>query len=644
VKCPRNVGVLRARRLSRDLATALLVSAGTARAQDLREELDVRADEVTVDVRMRELELRGHVHADAPPFHLSADALKLHRTSHGIIVDGDGRLTFCPCLGTPLALGFKSVTVAPPADLFMTSPRLEIFHVPVLWLPWFWLRAPSRVGLLPPEIAWRGADGLFLGEGVHLPWRTADGGQVTFDLRAGGYVYGGVAVDANVLTETTTTHVRFDRLAPQNGGIVTSLDQADGLLVDARGSLGRTLGPLQARGAWDFDMLRGIRGVYMTTELDPASRPFDVGSAEASLEASSFIVATGVRATALRGGDVLSVDAAGPYVTVAHDAALGHVGTYDATLDGSVVHETGMGSVALAHGEVGALVAGHASWIGLHASLRGVADAAADPSETGAMGAALARAEATLPLVRAFGELRHRIEPVVAVSALASDTTGTLADIAARSMAFLSQAALGTASGDAGIASAGLRTALARWARGDGIELEAHVGGLLDQTGAMRGMVRWRAVAGGTMVGLSGEGAHVFSSETGASGDAFVLRARVGVPERTNVGPSVTAYVAARDGVDPVAARLLTGAPLEPAVGLLALPGYTGGVRASVPWARWISTRGGVDMDLTSVVLTAATGSIELRDTCGCFRLRLNASHRLGRDGVDVWATIDLTR
>ena len=64
-------------------------------------------------------------------------ALKLQRTSRGILVEGNGRMQFCPCLGTPISLGFKSVTVAPPGDLFITSPRLEIFKVPVFWLPWF---------------------------------------------------------------------------------------------------------------------------------------------------------------------------------------------------------------------------------------------------------------------------------------------------------------------------------------------------------------------------------------------------------------------------------------------------------------------------------------------------------------------------
>jgi hypothetical protein len=308
-----------------------------------------------------------------------------------------------------------------------------------------------------------------------------------------------------------------------------------------------------------------------------------------------------------------------------------------------------MGSVALAHGDVGALLAGHASWVGIRASVRGVADAASDATEAGAVAAVMGRVEATLPLVRTFrlgdasDPMRHRIEPVVAVSALASDTTGNLGDIAARSLAFLASP-VGIPSGEAGIASAGLRTALARWAKGDGLEVEAHAGGLLDATGDVRGVVRWRVLAGGSIVGLSGEGAHVFSGDAATSGDAFVLRARVGAPERSGAGPMLSAHVAARDGVDPVVARLLTDAPIEPASGLLATAGYSGGVRASVPWTRWLTTRGGVDVDFSAWVLTAATGTIELRDTCGCFKVRLNASHRLGRDGVDVWASIDLAR
>jgi hypothetical protein len=631
------------------VACVVIVVAPEARASDddlenVAGELDVHADEVTVDTRMRQLQLRGHVHADAPPFHLSADALELTRSSHGVIAEGDGRLTFCPCLGTPVALGFKAATFAPPGDLFLKSPRLEIFGVPVFWLPWFWLRAPSRVGLLPPQVEWRGADGLFLGGGVHLPWRVGSS-DVVVDLSGGGYVDGGFAAEAIAKTDSTSTRVRFDRL-PQSVRAGLPGD-GSGLVVDARGSFSHGV-DLRERVAWDFDLVRGARGVLSTTDLDAASRPFDVGAAEASLDSSPLTFATGVRTAALRGGDLLTADAAGPYVSAAHDGTLGKIGTYDATVDGSVLHEAGNGSLALAHAAVGALVAGRASWIGLSGELRGVADAAQDATDHGAMSAALARFEATLPFVRSFSTsddkdaLRHRIEPFVAVSALASGQDGGIAEIASRSFAFNAQNAITAASGEAGIASAGLRMALARWARGDGLELEANAGGIVDDSGAFRGVVRWRALAGGRVFGLSGEGAHVFSSAEDASGDAFVVRARVGFSEQSAAGPSVSAHVAARDGVDPVAARLLTDATIEPAAGMLATAGYSGGIRASVPWTHWLTTRGGVEMDLSALVVTAATGSIELRDKCGCFRIRFSASHRLGRDGVDVWTTIDL--
>ncbi len=187
-----------------------------------------------------------------------------------------------------------------------------------------------------------------------------------------------------------------------------------------------------------------------------------------------------------------------------------------------------------------------------------------------------------------------------------------------------------------------MRTALARWAKGDGLELEANAGGIVDDSGTTRAVLRWRALASTRYFGLSGEGAHVVSSASDSNGDAFIARMRIGFSERDAGGPSLTAHLAARDGIDPVAARLVTDAAIEPAAGMLATAGYSGGVRASVPWTRWLTTRGGVDMDLSALVLTAATGSVELRDKCGCFRIRFSASHRIGRDGVDVWTTIDL--
>src|SRR5205807_2523908 len=102
------------------------------------------------------------------------------------------------------------------------------------------------------------------------------------------------------------------------------------------------------------------------------------------------------------------------------------------------------------------------------------------------------------------------------------------------------------------------------------------------------------------------------------------------------------ANVAVRTGVDPVTARLLTDAPLEPSAGFLAASGTTGGLAATLPLSHAIITRGGTDADLLEPRLLGARGSVELRDRCGCIVLRITGSHRLGREGVDVWATIDL--
>ena len=39
--------------------------------------------------------------------------------------------------------------------------------------------------------------------------------------------------------------------------------------------------------------------------------------------------------------------------------------------------------------------------------------------------------------------------------------------------------------------------------------------------------------------------------------------------------------------------------------------------------------------------LVAARAGLELRDRCGCLTLRVMGSHRIGRDGVDVWVALD---
>jgi hypothetical protein len=119
---------------------------------------------------------------------------------------------------------------------------------------------------------------------------------------------------------------------------------------------------------------------------------------------------------------------------------------------------------------------------------------------------------------------------------------------------------------------------------------------------------------------------------------AAVARYRLGRTDGLHVG----ALLATRSGVDPVAARVLTDAPLEPAGGFLAREGWTGGARLALPWTRGVLTTAGADADLSLPELLAARGAIELRDRCGCLVVRVAGAHRFGRPGVDLGLTIDV--
>jgi len=201
-------------------SAVLLATARRAEAQSAPDPTSLpvgfSADELGLDTRTQALDASGHVRVDEPPFHLTSDSLQLRRVPIGVELDGEGKLAFCPCLGAPLAVRFRGATVAPPHDVILRDPVLEVFGVPVAWAPAFWLRSPGRFGLLPPDLAWRGADGFFAGGGVHVPWTSGDVAR-GLDLRAGGYVDGGAAVDGVLRTTSTETHLRWDDLEGHAG-------------------------------------------------------------------------------------------------------------------------------------------------------------------------------------------------------------------------------------------------------------------------------------------------------------------------------------------------------------------------------------------------------------------------------------------
>ena len=88
---------------------ALIAVPSRALAEELPSEMppavDASADDVSFDARQRELHFHGHVKVDSPPFYLTSDELDVRRTPFGAEVKGKGKVAFCPCLGTPLAVG-----------------------------------------------------------------------------------------------------------------------------------------------------------------------------------------------------------------------------------------------------------------------------------------------------------------------------------------------------------------------------------------------------------------------------------------------------------------------------------------------------------------------------------------------------------
>jgi hypothetical protein len=582
------------------------------------------AEEVGLDARTQALTARGHVHLDQPPFHFESESLRLKRVRAGVELEGSGRLVFCPCLGAPLAVVFNGATLAPPHDVIVKGPVLQVFGLPVAWLPAFWLRSPGRAGLLPPDLEWRGVDGFFAGGGVHVPWASGDLAH-GLDLRAGGYVEGGVALDAALRTTTTTTRIRWDHL------------HADGLGLEAHGAASPTGAPERPDSvAWDADALRGARAVAATTDVGTAADPFDRAQASVALRPTGWMFASGVRTVALRGGGPGDLGVGGPVVDARRADGIGHVGTFDVTLEGGQLAGAGLGAVSFARAEGGALFAGHAGPVGTSVAVRALGDLDDNGNESGTDAITQLRAAAALPLVHALRSADesdpwvHTTEPRIEGAAVASRTEGYLLPPARGAPAV----ALG--GNEALVAAGGWRNAVGRWGSRTSAEADV-IAGLVVTSTVTAPALRARGAAQGDWLGLGLDLARVQAAGLAGSG-VVVARVRVG----SRSGVHLTAHVAERDGVDPVLARALVDAPLEPASGFLDAAGWTGGGRLAVALGPRVTTTGGTDFDLTTRQLVAEAASLELHDPCNCAILRATVSHRIGRGGVDAWLAVDL--
>jgi hypothetical protein len=612
--------------------------------------VQVSAERIELDAESQELILRGDVELDSAPFHLTSPELRLSRSKHGIVIRGQGRIAFCPCLAQPLAVAFRGATVAPPGDLFVDQPTLEVFHVPVFWLPFFWLRSRGSVGMLAPTIAYRGQDGLFLGEGVHLPWTPGDTAS-GLDLEAGAYLKGGVATEATLRTPESVTTLRWDHLAHGAGaGTPQGVDAADGVAVDARGATTNATGLGRPSLAWDVDALRGQRGVVSTTDVDAASRVFDRVSGEATLRSDGWAVSSGVRATNIRGDGIGDLGAAGPVASVRRDGTVGDVGAYDARVEGGALTGASLATTSFGRAAAGLLLATRTGPFRTTWSVRGAGDVAAAGALDGFDGAAQTRVELALPIERAFPSSApndpywHRVEPRIEAGALGAGSQSAVFDSPASGFAPIPTASaasnngssLGTLSGVAWLADGGVSSTFGRWGAKEGIELRASAGAAGSTQESAAAVLRWRGAGSTPWLGLGAEGAHVLGGE--APGYALAARLRVGPLTSLHFG----ANVAAREGVDPVLARALTDAPLPASMGFLAAGGWTGGARLSVPLTTYLTAGGGADADLSAERLLAGRGSLEFHDRCGCVVIAANGAERLGRPGVDVWLTVSL--
>jgi hypothetical protein len=600
----------------------ILLASPRARAQEEKPELSFSADQVDGDARMRELALRGNVVVTYERFRLTSPSLSLRRSGRGVEVQGPGEVVFCPCPNPPVSIGFEGGVVAPPADLILYRPSLRVAGWTIFALPWFWMRAPSRPGILPPNVAYRGADGLLVGDGVHLPWKDGDDYD-QLDVTASGYLKGGFELVTRFWTPRSTNRIRWDHM---NG---------DHLAINAQGSYpqGKT-----GAVAWDIDAIRGARARSASLTLEEAARGYDRGAAQAMVRIGDGVIfSSGVRGVGARGGIGPSERPAwGPTATVAAGGALGPFGEWDGLVTATLLEDSLLGMTTVARGEGTVELSARASALVARMSLRENVTAA-DAGLTSAFDAlGAARIEIAAPLAHVFADdtspFVHVIEPRLRASVMAALTTGAYFAQAGRPIAL--------GAGQMGTASAGLRTAWGRLLGHSGGSLEADVGGVgtIAEEGlsATTPVARGRAAWSSRFVGLGGEGAaSLESSESGV----LVGKARLGEQD----GWHLAVKGAGRRGINPLAARALAGATAEePSGGWLAAEGWSGGAEIAARLARSVGARISAEEDFTARTLLQVRGSVGYAHPCRCISVDGFVGKRLGREGVDVWVSIDL--
>jgi hypothetical protein len=103
-------------------------------------------------------------------------------------------------------------------------------------------------------------------------------------------------------------------------------------------------------------------------------------------------------------------------------------------------------------------------------------------------------------------------------------------------------------------------------------------------------------------------------------------------------------YVEGQQDLDPRLSRAISGDLLsnEPLLAWYDTDGLSSGADVMLKWSQALSSAVGADMDVEESTLLGVRGSLAYRHPCGCLATVAWAGHRLARQGVDAWLTVDL--
>ncbi len=585
-----------------------LPATGPRVADPVTRDLEFRADRLQLDPDLRRLRLEGHVSVWVDRYRLSSEKLALWTEQRSVHVEGPAELAFCPCPSPPLTLRFASAQIAP-SEVILHGPTLKAFGVPVLWLPWLWLRAPSEWGLLPLEFAYRGNDGLLLGSGIHAPLARG------LDVSGAGYVQGGAEVGVRLTTERTSSFVRWDHLR----------DTA--LTVDLRGFASPDA---HSSIAWSVDSLRGERALRGPSLLEEVSLRQDRARGAAGYSDGGTTLGIAVEADALRGAPLTSATTVGPSLYVGFGAPLGTSATANADVGVATWSRPGGSSLTALSQRAELRGSARAGPLALDVEGRTRALATLDETGVGYSAASAVVGELSAPFVKELGppslSVEHWITPFMTGIAGVTETREPSA-----SPGLAPNGALLVAAG-------GVRSTLGeRTASRAAVSASVQAGYGAD--GAARGtpLAAWRATGQGTAFALSGEGALAWGTTGVESVTLAVLR--VGPA----LGPFLEGRAAGMASRVPLLARLLSTGFDAPWFSWLTDSGWSVGGRMGVPWTRSFGSTVDVDYDARHGMLLGLRGGVTYRHPCGCLSATAWAGHRAGREGADGFVTVGLS-